>query len=860
MKKLAKVVILMFVLSIVFGCFVACNEDSSIYDPETRPLTMSIGALDGNYNPFFYTTQNDGNVLSMTQVSMLASDADGNAVCGEDRPTVVKAYTEAIASDRSSTTYEFLIKNGMKFSDGEDLNIMDVLFNLYVYLDEAYLGSNTLYSTDIKGLNAYHTQDPSKGDDDENNTYETFLSAAYTRYYNVIDYCIDGYCSDDEQAQKDVVTIINLFKDEVRSDWTSVENSFSSRDEKTYEYSFTEVWQAYLFNEGIAMLEYETNTSGATVPKKDANDKYITTLDTDDTYANELAEYIADHPSVSQEQAAKEWAINFVFSAMTGFDIDDTITVDVLNNSSWNDTKVAEIAQYWATGSNALEQFTSEARTEYYNSIITGDSLAVPTVSGITAYRTTTFNGKSLGEAHDVLRIVINDVDPKAIWNFSVTIAPMHYYSTSALTAEADADYQAYLDAYAQGQEYTLTKFGVKFADAGFFGTEGLQAGDKNRLPIGAGAYMASTINGGRGTAGQFHSNKVVYYERNPYFETMGDDLSNAVIKWVRYSEIGDDKIITALINQEIDYGMPSGNAENALRISNASDYLGSAKYWSNGYGYVGINPKFVPELEVRQAIMKAMNTAYTVSNYYTSEWASVIYRPMSTQSWAYPTGVDEYASIAFDAVGTEIVALLEDAGYVYTDSNGIRYNSSGTKLKFTFTIAGSSTEHPAYKMFTEAEKVLELCGMDITVATDIQALKKLATGNLAVWAAAWSSSIDPDMYQVYHKDSKATSVKNWGYPEILSDTTGKFSREQTIIYELSDIIDAARKTTNREDRADYYEDALDLIMDLAVELPTYQRKDYEVYNKQVIDADSLTSNPSALCPLFDRLWEVSYN
>ncbi len=874
MKKSRRVIsILLAACTMAVGAFagVGCNKKES-YDPETRPLTMSIGALDGNFNPFFYTTQNDGSVISMTQVSMLASDAEGSAVCGENRPTVAKDYNVTEAADGKSTTYEFLIKNGMKFSDGKPLTIMDVLFNYYVYLDEAYIGSNTLYSTDIVGLKAYHAQDESLADDSDNNTSEMFVTEAYTRYNNLIDYCDNGYSSgSEEQVKKDIVTIINLFKNEVKSDWTSVEDSFASRDLKTYEYRFTEAWEAYLFNEGIAIVQTEKNASGATIPKKDENGKYLTTLDSDDTFKQELNEYISNPDNVkkytdagateadAKESLKKDWAIDFVFSAKTGFESVNQ-TINSLDGVNWNSFGIAEIAQYWATGSTAIEQFTSEARTAYYENKFSGSGLAVETIKGITAYRTTSFKGNDLGEAHDVLKIVINGVDPKAIWNFSITVSPMHYYSTSNLINEANADYQNYLNAYSNGQDYKLTKFGVKFADADFFGDGGLQSGDKNRLPLGAGSYMASKSTGGAGNANDFHSNKYVYYERNPYFNTMGKDLNNAIIKSIRYVEIGDDKIITSLLNKEIDYGMPSGNSENAARISDASSYLGSSKYMSNGYGYVGINPKFVPELEVRQAIMKAMNTSSTVQNYYTSEWASVIYRPMSANSWAYPDNVKEFAAIAYTSQASEINDLIKSAGYTVNTSTGL-YEKQGKSLKLTFTIAGSSTEHPAYRMFTDAAEFLRNnCHMDITVTTDIQALKKLASGNLAVWAAAWSSSIDPDMYQVYHKDSKATSVKNWNYAEILADTTSKFSRERQIIDDLSDLIDEGRETTNRNEREDCYARALDKIMELAVELPTYQRNDYEVYNKEVINSESLTSNPSAFSPLFDRIWEVKYN
>jgi peptide/nickel transport system substrate-binding protein len=161
--------------------------------------------------------------------------------------------------------------------------------------------------------------------------------------------------------------------------------------------------------------------------------------------------------------------------------------------------------------------------------------------------------------------------------------------------------------------------------------------------------------------------------------------------------------------------------------------------------------------------------------------------------------------------------------------------------------------------MFQNAADLLNKCGFKITVVTDPNALKKLATGNLTVWAAAWSAAIDPDMYQVYHKNSKATSVKNWGYDVIYRDTD-KYSEEVAIINSLSNKIDAARKTINQTARKAIYAEALDLVMELAVELPTYQRNDLVVYNKDLIDVNSINQNPTHLSGVFDKLWLVDFN
>ena len=75
-----------------------------------------------------------------------------------------------------------------------------------------------------------------------------------------------------------------------------------------------------------------------------------------------------------------------------------------------------------------------------------------------------------------------------------------------------------------------------------------------------------------------------------------------------------------------------------------------------------------------------------------------------------------------------------------------------------------------------------------------------------------------------------------------------------------SEKIEKARETLVESERAEIYASALDDIMELAVELPTYQRKDLVVYNSKVINEKTLNQNPSANEGVYDRLWEVDYN
>ena len=59
--------------------------------------------------------------------------------------------------------------------------------------------------------------------------------------------------------------------------------------------------------------------------------------------------------------------------------------------------------------------------------------------------------------------------------------------------------------------------------------------------------------------------------------------------------------------------------------------------------------------------------------------------------------------------------------------------------------------------------------------------------------------------------------------------------------------------------RTAIYAKALDDVMKLAVELPTYQRNDCVAYNPSIIDYKSLNSDPTAFAGVIDKIWELDY-
>ena len=852
---------------------VSCNKDVSNSNKanEEVPLIFSTQEVDKVFNPFYSTTAPDSNVVAMTQISMIGNDKNGKPTCGEDEPVVVLDYdiTTTGTGDEQRTLYSFVLKNNVKFSNGSPLTMKDVLFNLYVYLDPAYTGSSTIYSTDIVGLQEYRTQ--SSDENEQDSFMDRFRLVAKTRVDNlllawdeiygnsILDLTPDQFkealttttVSSAEYGDKlveDFEKTMSLFKEELESDYSLAVDTyqdiiFTSEDGTLIKNKFTTDVEAFLYNEGYITFDKKDNDG------KGSFSCAFGSLDDVKTWT-------------------KEQAINMIYEEKIPGSLD-------------------EILNYWATATNLSEYLTNIAMQEYFEE---NTDRLYKNISGIKfANRTesVTVKGKEYQKVeynedgspkegyNEVLTIEINGVDPKAIWNFAFAVAPLYYYSGTF----NGKDYIAAFD--------YESNFGVEYGSTDFQ-EQVIKNSNKIGVPVGAGAYKASKNSGGSDniTAGDFYNKGVIYFERNEYFL-----MGAPIIKKVRYQVVSQNSMINSLYSGDIDFVEPNAKPETIDELNKKKgEGIGNQSVQTSGYGYIGINASKVPTLEVRQAIMHAINTLECV-NYYKNT-AKAIYRPMSLSSWAYPEGATAYYPYIGGTIPTNldvvnpyykdfveaknkkpgdvftadeqkefITQLVEGAGYSL-GGDGVYVDSNGNRLEYTFTIAGQETDHPAWQALFLAGTFLNKCGFKITTTTDAQALKKLASGSLTVWAAAWSSTIDPDMYQVYHKDSKASSTNNWGYKQILQNVGNKYNRELAIVNDLSDLIDQAREITDENKRAAIYKDALDEVMKLAVELPTYQRDDLFAYNTNKLDESSLTPS-SELSPyngLTSKNWLLRLN
>jgi peptide/nickel transport system substrate-binding protein len=399
-------------------------------------------------------------------------------------------------------------------------------------------------------------------------------------------------------------------------------------------------------------------------------------------------------------------------------------------------------------------------------------------------------------------------------------------------------------------------KFGVEYGSYDFMTTV-IQSPRNVKVPMGAGAYVATDAEGNdnpEGTA--FFSNNVVYFKANNSF-LMGQPK----IEKIRYQVVSSSNALNVLESGAVHFVTPQFTQNNIDKLNGmAAQGIEKTSTRQLGYGYIGINAGKVPDINIRKAIMCAMDTSLALS-YYSTGTAETIYWPMSTVSWAYPK--DQSGNNSRDNLHSDYIAInwnrADAMASIQSFMEAAGVSAGDPALSIKFTIAGSNlTEHPTYQTFQNAADLLNECGWNIEVVPDTQALTKLSTGSLAVWAAAWGSTIDPDMYQVYHKNSTATSTLAWGYREILA-SPALYQYENGILNELSAVIDEARETEDQAVRTALYKEAMGYVLDLAVEMPVYQRDVLYAYNANVIKSSSLPEEINPYTSPLDKIWEIEF-
>ena len=369
-------------LSAVFGCgaFAGCTNGS-------KYLVIMTQELNGLFNPFFSTSGTDMDVVGQTQLSMFTTDEDGKIAFGDDEAVIVKDYE--MKSEGNKSVYYFVIKNGIEFSDGTPLTMNDILFNMYVYLDPAYTGSTTMYSTKIEGLQAYRTQQNLSGGGAQQDDALTMNAAgrAQNRLNELINlfrahptsagattYEADpatmraaiaesvptsGYrealwpngtpTSGDAtemartQLGEDYDRVLTLFREELENDFNAAKDAYQDEPYSTNTAGlvFDEV-TSFMFMEGYIELEYYKD------PVTNQEDK------------NKIVKATKQYTNIG----SRDTAIDYVFN--------DKIS-----------TALHQILSYYQTGTTLRSEYEGQARDAILHERVGDTGLANPNIKGI---------------------------------------------------------------------------------------------------------------------------------------------------------------------------------------------------------------------------------------------------------------------------------------------------------------------------------------------------------------------------------------------------------------------------------------------------------------------------------------------
>lgn len=752
---------------------------------DTTPLVIGSGAFSEKFSPFFYDTVYDRHVVELTQVKLLTTDRTGaivfNASEGETRPyNGVDYFYNGIADtavdyDEASDTTKYTVKlrDDIYFSDGVQATADDIIFTYYVFLDPAYVGSTTLRTYPIIGLQDYLTQTTS----DVYAKYETLANGIIEagRDHEWTD--ADAWTQEQQDAYWALIDDRWTFEVQGIVDYVNAKYADKaaealgvSADEIAAEPGLKIAAGMTLWGFGDVADGVLTAKSGKTFKLADGEfptiEDYV--AETVEAYAGDANEFFSTESTNSDNQSILSYA---------------------------KDTFISDLGSQDPEMGEGIPNISGIRKVDDYTVEITTDGYEAPTIYQL----------------------------------FEGYLAPMHYYG----------DPEQY--------DYDNNMFGHPYNDLSI-----VEA--KTNHPMGAGPYKFIR-----------YENKVAYFEASEhYFD------GEPVTKEVQYRETNTNEFVAALSAGTIDVGDMSGSKSNYEEIASYNsngdingDVVNTIKVDNLGYGYIGMNADTMnvggePGSEASKNLRRGIATVFSVyrdtayDSYY-GEAASVINYPISNTSWAAPQKTDPDYKVAFsvDVDGNDIytddmdaeakyaaaldaaVGFFKAAGYTFDEATG-KFTAApeGAKMSYEVIIGGDGTgDHPSFAVLTDAQAALAKIGIDIRIndpADGSVMWDALDAGKQEMWCAAWQSTIDPDMYQVYHSSG---IVGRGG-----SDSNHYHIADPA----LDEAIVLARQSDDQAYRKQVYKTALDIIVDWAVEIPAYQRQNATIYSSQRIVPESM--------------------
>ncbi len=780
------------------------------------PLVVAYQQFSEKFSPFFADTGYDNDVAGMTQVALMVTDRVGgivyNAIGGETRNYNGTDYEYKGIADlkvdydeaADVTTYTAKLRDDVKFSDGEPLSADDLIFTYYVYLDPSYVGSTTLNSYPIIGLKDYQTQTTSE-------VYDKYDALAQAIFDADADHAwAEGDAWTQEQQddfwarlKENWLADVQSIVDYVYANYLSYAPSYigATGEEVAASEGLKTVLGMALWGFGKVRYEYDAAgltkllnaAEGDTVLVADVKGLVTKKVFTAGVSGKEYDLTAGEYPSLEDYYSETYAAYEGDPVAYAGTESPNE--VDVFGNVK------GQFIGFWGPKDEAM------------------GGTGVPNISGIKKLDDYTVEVKTTGyEAPAVYSIL------------GIQVAPLHYYGDRAQ------------------YDYENNQFGFPFGDLSI-------AQSKTTQPMGAGAYKYVK-----------YDNRVVYFEANEHYYKGAPK-----IKYIQFKETASAEVASGVNTGVVDAGEMSGTKANFEMIAGfnsngdiTGDKISTSKVDNLGYGYIGMNADTVnvggePGSAASRNLRKALATVLAVyrdvayDSYY-GEAASVINYPISNTSWAAPQPTDEDYKVAFsvDVNGNDIYTsemtaeekyaaaveaakgYLLAAGFTLDEATG-KFTAApeGAKLDYEAIIPGDGTgDHPSFAVLTAAKAALEVIGITLNINDPADAdilWDALDAGTQELWTAAWQVTIDPDMYQIYH----SSNIVGLG---------GSDSNHYHIAdADLDKYILDARKSDDQAYRKAVYKQALDVIVDWAVEIPAYQRQNCIIFSTERINIGTIT-------------------
>ncbi|MDR1400376.1 MAG: ABC transporter substrate-binding protein [Treponema sp.] len=673
---------------------------------QTTPLVYGVSDLNGLFTPFFYTSAYDGDITAFVLGdSLLSPDRVGDLVYkgiqGETRNYNGTNYTYNGIADvtvtrnetANTSVYNFKLRQGVRFSDGHEMDADDVIFTFYVFCDPSYTGLSTINSLEIQGLNAYRT----KTSDEVYRRYQTIaeaiLAAGPGKPGSGGGYTADQYAGFSNLYTQSWKNYAQKIVDYVVTNYAASASALPDTD-----LTKTGVKVALgMMVWGFGDVDNSGNFVGAVTGKSWNMRSAYPTID---DYYNELS-------------AAYNGSLQAFAEVELVNDADDPVQ-DAVN---------AFVSQY---GQNDPSM----------------RGVNIDAISGI----------KKLGKYE--VEVTLNGLNAAAIYRMAVTPAPLHYYGNQAQYNYernqfgfpfGDLSTIHAKDSFPVGAgPYKFVKYEnrvVYFESNPYYwrGEPKIKTmqykitTEPDRVP----GLITGSIDAAEVSISKERSVEIAGYNSSK-------QLSGDVLTYVGVDNLGYGYIGINANNVKVGNDPASAASKNlrkglatvlsAYRALTVDSYYGETAAVIN---YPISNTSWAAPRPTDSGYRAAYSRDVNGREIYTASMnADQRYAAASRAA----LGFLQAAGYTLSADGSRVVAAPAGASLSYDVAIG----------------TGGNEDHPSWLLLTKARETFAGIGITLNInAPDWSVLSSaMNAGTTVIWVAAWGASLDPDMYQVYHSSN----------------------------------------------------------------------------------------------------------